>query len=135
MLATLGTARVPAGKVYTAKDIDEDPHYRARDMILSQATRDGYELDVPGVVPKLSATPGTVRTSAPHLGDDTDAVLAEIGFSDQDIAALRGKEWLHEQKRTSGTAPASASTCRKSARATVCRSRRPSCPPRTRSRW
>jgi len=83
---------VPAGKVYTAKDIDEDPHYRARDMILKQTTRDGYEVDVPGVVPKLMGTPGTVRTSAPHLGDDTDAVLGEIGFSTQEIAALRGRK-------------------------------------------
>jgi formyl-CoA transferase len=90
VLATLGTARVPAGKVYTAKDIHEDPHYRARDMILRQVTRDGYAVDVPGVVPKLSATPGTLRTSAPHLGDDTDAVLGEFGYSQQDIAALRG---------------------------------------------
>ena len=58
VLAALGAARVPAGRVYTAKDIAEDPHYRARDMILRQPTRDGHELDVPGIVPKLSATPG-----------------------------------------------------------------------------
>ncbi|MDM0052325.1 CaiB/BaiF CoA-transferase family protein [Variovorax sp. J22R115] len=92
VLAVLGEARVPAGKVYTAKDIDEDPHYRARDMILQQTTRDGYVVDVPGVVPKLLGTPGTVRSSAPRLGDDTDAVLDEIGFSTQDIAALRGRK-------------------------------------------
>ena len=61
-------------------------------MILRQRTRDGYELDVPGVVPKLLGTPGTVRTSAPKLGDDTDAVLAGLGYSRQDIAALRGKK-------------------------------------------
>jgi formyl-CoA transferase len=82
---------VPAGKIYTAKDIHGDPHYRARDMILRQSTRDGYEIDVPGVVPKLSATPGTLRSSAPHLGDDTDAVLAEVGLGAVDIAALRAK--------------------------------------------
>ena len=89
VLAALGEARVPAGRVYTAKDIADDPHYRARDMILRQATRDGHEVEVPGVVPKLMGTPGTVRSSAPRLGDDTDAVLAEIGFSARDIAALR----------------------------------------------
>jgi len=92
VLAVLGEARVPAGKVYTAKDIHQDPHYRARDMILRQATRDGYEVDVPGVVPKLLGTPGTVRSAAPRLGDDTDAVLRELGFSTQDIAALRGRK-------------------------------------------
>jgi formyl-CoA transferase len=82
VLDALAAARVPAGKVYTAKDIAEDPHYRARDMLLSQTTRDGYTVQVPGIVPKLSATPGTIRSSAPHLGDDTDAVLAESGLSD-----------------------------------------------------
>ena len=92
VLAVLGEAQVPAGRAYTAKDIVEDPHYRARDMILRQATRDGYEVDVPGIVPKLLGTPGTVRTSAPSLGDDTDAVLGEIGFSDPDIAALRSRK-------------------------------------------
>jgi formyl-CoA transferase len=91
VLELLGGARVPAGKVYTAKDIAEDPHYRARDMILAQSTRDGYDLEVPGVVPKLLGTPGTVRTSAPGLGDDTDGVLRELGLSEPDIAALRTK--------------------------------------------
>ncbi len=91
VLDALGGARVPAGKVYTAKDIAEDPHYRARDMLLSQTTRDGYTVQVPGIVPKLSATPGTIRSSAPHLGDDTDAVLAEAGLSDEQIALLRSK--------------------------------------------
>ncbi len=89
VLATLAAARVPAGKVYTARDIHEDPHYRARDMILTQQTRDGHDVDVPGIVPKLSATPGRIRTSAPHLGDDTDAVLREVGLTDAQIAALR----------------------------------------------
>lgn len=91
VLDALGNARVPAGKVYTAKDIAEDPHYRARDMLLSQTTRDGFTVQVPGIVPKLSATPGTIRSSAPHLGDDTDAVLAEAGLSDKQIALLRSK--------------------------------------------
>ncbi len=91
VLEVLGAARVPAGKVYTAKDIYEDPHYRARDMILTQTTRDGYQVDVPGVVPKLSVTPGTLRTSAPHLGEDTDSVLEQIGLSSEQIAQLRSK--------------------------------------------
>ncbi|KAF1071366.1 CoA transferase [Variovorax sp.] len=92
VLEVLGAARVPAGKVYTAKDIAEDPHYRAREMLLRQSTRDGHEIEVPGVVPKLMGTPGTVRSSAPRLGDDTDAVLGEIGFTSEDIAALRGRK-------------------------------------------
>ncbi|QEA13789.1 CaiB/BaiF CoA transferase family protein [Comamonas flocculans] len=89
VVQAMGEARVPAGKVYTARDIAEDPHYRAREMLLQQATRDGYSLQVPGVVPKLSATPGRVRSSAPHLGEDTDRVLAELGITPGQIAALR----------------------------------------------
>lgn len=91
VMELLAAARVPAGKVYTARDIAEDPHYQARDMLLTQRTRDGYELQVPGIVPKLSATPGTIRTSAPRLGDDTDAVLAEAGLTAEQIALLRSK--------------------------------------------
>jgi formyl-CoA transferase len=87
----LAAARVPAGKVYTARDIAEDPHYRARDMILRQTTRDGDTLEVPGIVPKLSATPGTVRSSAPHVGDDTDAVLRGMGLDAGQIAQLRAR--------------------------------------------
>jgi formyl-CoA transferase len=85
----MAAARVPAGKVYTAKDIAEDPHYRARGMLLEQVTRDGWTLQVPGVVPKLSATPGTLRTPAPHLGEDTEAVLRELGLDDAAITTVR----------------------------------------------
>ena len=90
-LEVLAKARVPSGKVYSVRDIHEDPHYRAREMIVRQVARDGYEVDVPGVVPKLLRTPGTIRSSAPRLGDDTDAVLREVGYSEADIANLRSK--------------------------------------------
>jgi len=92
VLRVLGEAKVPAGRVYTARDIVEDPHFRARDMILKQRTRDGHEVEVPGVVPKLMGTPGSVRISAPKLGDDTDAVLAELKLSAEEIAALRARK-------------------------------------------
>lgn len=89
VLEALAAARVPAGKVYTAKDIAEDPHYRARGMLQPQTTRDGDTIEVPGVVPKLEATPGRLRSPAPRLGEDTDAVLREVGLSDAQITALR----------------------------------------------
>ncbi|MDH0866767.1 CaiB/BaiF CoA-transferase family protein [Mitsuaria sp. GD03876] len=92
VLAPLAEASVPAGRVYTAKDIVEDPHFRARDMILRQQTRDGHELDVPGIVPKLMGTPGAVRRAAPRLGGDTDEVLREIGLTAGQIAALRDRK-------------------------------------------
>jgi formyl-CoA transferase len=92
VLEALAGASVPAGRVYTAKDVVDDPHFRAREMIIRQKTRDGYELDVPGIVPKLMGTPGCVRNSAPNLGDDTDAVMREMGLSDDMIAQLRAKK-------------------------------------------
>ncbi|UCG97319.1 MAG: CoA transferase [Burkholderiales bacterium] len=91
VLAAMAAARVPAGRVYTAKDIHQDPHYRAREMIVRQVTRDGWSLDVPGVVPKLSETPGTLHSPAPRLGEDTDAVLRELGLDEEAIAALRAR--------------------------------------------
>lgn len=90
-LDALSAAHVPAGKIYSAKDIAEDAHYRARDMIVRQRTRDGYDIDVPGIVPKLTGTPGTIRSPAPKLGDDTDAVLKQFGYLQSTIDALREK--------------------------------------------
>ena len=75
VLELLNAAAVPAGRIYTAKDIAEDPHYRARGMLQRVTTADGLELDVPGIVPKLSLTPGAIRRRAPRLGEDNDAVL------------------------------------------------------------
>jgi formyl-CoA transferase len=91
VLAALEAAQVPAGRVYTARDIAQDPHYQARGMLLPQTTRDGHTLTVPGIVPKLSATPGALRSPAPRLGEDTDAVLASIGLSAEQVAQLRAR--------------------------------------------
>jgi formyl-CoA transferase len=54
-------------------------------------TRDGWSLDVPGVVPRLTETPGTLRSPAPRLGEDTEAVLRELGLDEQAIATLRAR--------------------------------------------
>jgi len=89
VMRLLAEAKVPAGKVYTARDIAEDPHYRARDMVLTQRTRDGHDLAVPGIVPKMSGTPGGLRFAAPRLGEDTDAVLREAGLTERQVALLR----------------------------------------------
>ena len=90
-LEAMNGARVPCGRIYTVKDIAEDPHYRARDMIRRITTRDGWELDVPGIVPKLSVTPGAMRSTAPRLGEDTRAVLARYGVSEAQFAELVAK--------------------------------------------
>lgn len=90
-LSALGEARVPAGKVFTIKDIVQDPHYQARDMLRTIRLRDGSELKVPGVVPKLSATPGDFDGGGPDLGQHTDAVLASIGVDAGRMNDLRQK--------------------------------------------
>jgi formyl-CoA transferase len=89
VLDALNAAQVPAGRLYTAKDIAEDPHYRARDMVERVTSADGLSLEVPGIVPKLSATPGRIRRRAPMLGEDTQAVLRELGITAEQESALR----------------------------------------------
>ncbi len=90
-LVVLEKAGVPAGKIYTVADIAADPHYAARGMLQPLQMPDGSQLLVPGFVPKLSATPGGHRRNAPSLGQDTDAVLEEIGLSADQIAALKAR--------------------------------------------
>ena len=89
VLAHLNEARIPAGKIYDVADIAADPHYRAREMIVDSTLADGTPVQVPGVLPKLNATPGTIRTLAPELGQHTDEVLATLGLDDAKRAALR----------------------------------------------
>jgi formyl-CoA transferase len=88
-LAALDSVSVPAGRIYSVADIASDPHYRAREMLLDVQLDDGSSLTLPGIVPKLSATPGSHRRNAPTLGQDTGEVLREIGLTEAQIAALR----------------------------------------------
>ena len=88
VLAVMERARVPVGRVYSARDIANDPQYRARGMIQNITTRDGWSVDVPGVMPKLSATPGAIRSTAPRLGEDTRSVLQQAGLSGAELARL-----------------------------------------------
>jgi len=89
ILAAMTKARVPAGRIYSARDIAEDPHYAARGMFEQIVTRDGLALKVPAVMPKLSETPGSIRTTAPRLGEDTHTVLLRLGYTPEQIAALK----------------------------------------------
>ncbi len=89
VLDALEQASVPAGKIYTVADIAADPHYAARGMLQQVQMDDGSSLSVPGIVPKLSRTPGRHRRNAPQLGQDTDRILAEMGLSSQQITELR----------------------------------------------
>ena len=91
VLRGLEEAGVPGGPVYTAADIAADPHYAAREMIVSATLPDGTPVRVPGISPKLSATPGGVRWLGPPLGAHTDEVLAALGYGRADIDELRAQ--------------------------------------------
>jgi formyl-CoA transferase len=89
IISTLKASDVPHGKIYTAADIVADPQYLAREMIRPITLPDGTPLKLPGIVPKLSATPGDMEWIGPALGEHTDEVLRGIGYSGEDIARLR----------------------------------------------
>ena len=84
VLAALDAAAVPAGRIYTVADMVADPHYRARGMLQTLNLPDGSTLTVPGVVPRLSRTPGGQHRLAPALGQDTDAVRSAAQPPDGD---------------------------------------------------
>ena len=88
VIEALKGARVPAGYPYTAADIVQDPHYLARQMIEQVQTSVG-PLKVPGVLPKLSRTPGRIGTGGPQLGEHNDDILAGLGLSEAQVAGLR----------------------------------------------
>nr|WP_313403831.1 CaiB/BaiF CoA-transferase family protein [Pseudomonas sp.] len=88
VIEALKGARVPAGYPYTAADIVQDPHYLARQMIEQVQTSVG-PLKVPGVLPKLSRTPGRIGSGGPQLGEHNDDILAGLGLSDEQVAGLR----------------------------------------------
>lgn len=88
-LEMLDSVAVPAGRIYTVADIASDPHYKARENIQTIEMKDGSKVDVPGVIPKLSRTPGSIKTLAPDIGQNTDEILKSIGLSNDQVASLK----------------------------------------------
>lgn len=91
VLAVLDAADVPSGKIFDVADIVNDLHYRARGMIEEAKLPDGKPFKIPGVVPKLSDTPGGTRWLGPDLGEHTQSVLSALGYDDDRIQELRTK--------------------------------------------
>ncbi|MEP1144751.1 MAG: CoA transferase [Henriciella sp.] len=81
---------IPSGPVNTAKEMLEDAHMKARSAILSVfSPMLGTDVPMQGVMPKLTLTPGEVRTAGPALGQDTSAILDVLGYSLEDQTTLR----------------------------------------------
>ncbi|MBO3274876.1 CaiB/BaiF CoA transferase family protein [Pseudomonas schmalbachii] len=89
MLELLNRAEVPASRIYSAEDMFTDPQFLAREMFLSAKLPDGKPFKMPGIVPKLSDTPGSTEWIGPELGEHTESVLAELGYDAARIAELR----------------------------------------------
>jgi formyl-CoA transferase len=88
-LQLMDSVAVPVGRIYTVADIANDPHYKARENIQTIEMQDGSKLDVPSVFPKLSRTPGSIKTLAPDIGENTDEILKSIGLNQTQISSLK----------------------------------------------
>ncbi len=89
VLSALEAAEVPAGRIYSVADIVSDPHYQARDMLLNAELPGGVSVKMPGIVPKLSETPGGVNWQGPTLGQHTDDILGSLGLTHAAIQRLK----------------------------------------------
>lgn len=88
----LDEVSVPVGPIYSIKEIVEDEHYRARDMLQEIVLPDGTKTLVPGIVPKLSGTPGEIKWNGPQLGEHNEEVYAEhMDYTLDKINALKSK--------------------------------------------
>jgi formyl-CoA transferase len=89
VLAAMAAAEVPASSVFSVADMFRDAQFAARGMLEEATLADGQSLHIPGVVPKLSETPGATEWLGPKLGEHTDEILAGLGYAPEKIAALR----------------------------------------------
>jgi crotonobetainyl-CoA:carnitine CoA-transferase CaiB-like acyl-CoA transferase len=91
-LINLDKNNIPAGAIYSVSDIMKDPHYLARDMIYDLEVDGLGTLKVPGIVPKLSETPGSIKWAGPTLGKHTEQVLKNIpGIDNEYLQELKSK--------------------------------------------
>jgi len=87
--AILKQAEVPASRIYSAEDMFKDPQFLAREMFLQARLPDGKPFRMPGIVPKLSDTPGAVEWTGPALGEHNQQVLSALGYSPEQIAKMK----------------------------------------------
>ncbi|WLG33127.1 CaiB/BaiF CoA-transferase family protein [Pseudomonas simiae] len=85
----LNQAEVPASRIYSAKDMLGDPQFLAREMFLKAKLPGGKDFKMPGIVPKLSDTPGSCEWVGPQLGEHNNVLLNELGYDEAAITRLR----------------------------------------------
>ena len=90
VLRVAAEAQVPASRIYSAADMFQDPQFLARQMLEVAQLPDGKDFRIPGIVPKLSLTPGQTRWLGAALGEHTEAVLKRLGYPPEEIVRLRG---------------------------------------------
>lgn len=89
VLEQLGAAQVPASRIFSAEDMFSDPQFLAREMFLQAKLPDGKDFKMPGIVPRLSDTPGTADWVGPELGAHNIEVLNDLGYDAAAIANLK----------------------------------------------
>ncbi|AHZ69447.1 L-carnitine dehydratase/bile acid-inducible protein F [Pseudomonas mandelii JR-1] len=89
VLTQLNQADVPVSRIFSAEDMFSDPQYLAREMFMQAKLPDGKDFKMPGIVPKLSETPGDCAWVGPQLGEHNAQVLNDLGYDPQQIAKLR----------------------------------------------
>ena len=91
-LACLREADVPVGKIYSVRDMMQDPQFIARHMFEQHVFPDGSPVKLPAITPKLSETPGATAWLGPKLGEHNQQILRDFQYSDDQIAALRAQK-------------------------------------------
>ena len=89
VVAILNKAEVPASRIYSAEDMLGDPQFLAREMFLKAQLPDGKDFKMPGIVPKLSDTPGSCEWVGPQLGEHNNVLLNKLGYDSAAITRLR----------------------------------------------
>ena len=91
-LACLQQADVPVGKIYSVRDMMQDPQFQARQMFEQHSFADGSPVKLPAITPKLSVTPGATNWLGPQLGQHNEEILQSLGYSSEQIAAFKSNQ-------------------------------------------
>jgi formyl-CoA transferase len=93
LLDLMGESGVPAGLIYRAPEMLQDPHFQAREAIVSVPHPDFGELKMQNVAPKLSETPGSIRSPSPELGQHNDDIYQNLlGLDAQAYESLKSRK-------------------------------------------